>query len=1009
MKVGKKNLYLILWVSSILFLWPNYLKSQKNDRYTLVETVGPAPGTINIPYKKYKFSNGLTLLVHEDHSDPVVYVDVTYHVGSGREIYGRSGFAHFFEHMMFQGSDHVGDEEHFRIITEAGGTLNGTTNTDRTNYFETIPSNQLEVALWLESDRMGWFLDAVTSEKFEVQRATVKNERGQNYDNAPYGLVGEKLREGLYPFNHPYSWSTIGYIDDLNAATLDDLKRFFLRWYGPNNAILTVAGDVQADQVAALVDKYFSDIPSGPPVSAPTSQPVTFEKDRFISYEDNVKMPLIKLVWPTVEQTHPDALALDAVAFALGHGKSSPLYQKLVKTQLAQSASSNHPTFELTGHLEATVYALPGQSLEKIRNTVLECLKELATKGISEDVLRRFKSITETQVLHGLRTVQGKGSRLAYYATFFPTPDYLPRFLKALQELTVLQVNAAMKKYILEKPCLTVSCVPKGQTALLPAPDNVSRPSPPPGFKPDLKEYNNLTYHKPKSSIDRSKKPTPGPAPVVNTPDFTVKTSSKEVSFVVTPYNELPVTDILVNILGGYAKDVASKAGVTPLMASLMRESTENYTAESLSDQLELLGCSLEVSGERDEVSVALSCPNRNLDKGINLLKEVLFYPKFKEDEFKRARDRQLQSLRNQGVNARSIAHNVLCKKSYVPTLAASLPDLGTEETLASLTVEDVKMRHRMLLMHPDLVTVAVVGAIKAEEVPGKLGFLWNWETPFPIPEKPKIPEPDFEASRPGNVPPPGSEQPKEELPPEIKERITQIRRLFAPPKSPPILFNPQEKTTIFFAHKENAAQSQILVAMKGIMYHPLAESFLCRIINFPLGGGFNSRLNQNLREKRGYTYGIRSSFSVSRYNDVWTCAAAVKKEATDTALLEILREIKEYAEKGMTPEEHEFTKKALLLSDALKYESPGQKASYLKMISEFGFVKDIPQRQKELLERVTLLQLNEKARMHFSDKPFTIVVVGDGPTVLPKLLKLGYPVVEVDAFGNDLRATSKN
>src|SRR6476620_11302741 len=215
----------------------------------LVEKVTATPGELVIPYEKWRLPNGLTVIVHEDHSDPIVHVDVTYHVGSARETPGKSGFAHFFEHMMFQGSDHVADEEQFKIVSEAGGTLNGSTNRDRTNYYETVPSNQLEKALWLEADRMGFLLDAVTQKKFEIQRSTVKNERGQNYDNRPYGLQSEVVSKNLYPYGHPYSWLTIGYLEDLNRSNVDDLKNFFLRWYSPNNATLTIGGDVNTVDV----------------------------------------------------------------------------------------------------------------------------------------------------------------------------------------------------------------------------------------------------------------------------------------------------------------------------------------------------------------------------------------------------------------------------------------------------------------------------------------------------------------------------------------------------------------------------------------------------------------------------------------------------------------------------------------------------------------------------------------------------------------------------------------
>ena len=242
--------------------------SMAHSQTKLVEKITKKGNELIIPYEKYILSNGLTLIIHEDNSDPIVHVDVTYHVGSAREEIGKSGFAHFFEHMMFQGSDHVGDEQHFKIVTESGGTLNGSTNRDRTNYYQTVPNNQVEKMLWLEADRMGFLLDAVTQLKFEIQRATVKNERGQNYDNVSYGLAGEVTAKSLYPYGHPYSWLTIGYIEDLNRGNVDDLKNFFLRWYGPNNATLTVGGDVKAAEIVKMAEKYFASIPRGPEVSA---------------------------------------------------------------------------------------------------------------------------------------------------------------------------------------------------------------------------------------------------------------------------------------------------------------------------------------------------------------------------------------------------------------------------------------------------------------------------------------------------------------------------------------------------------------------------------------------------------------------------------------------------------------------------------------------------------------------------------------------------------------------
>jgi zinc protease len=270
------------------------------DGVTFVESVErKTADELVIPYSKYVLDNGLTVILHQDHSDPLVHVDVTYHVGSGREEIGKSGFAHFFEHMMFQGSENVGDEQHFKIVSESGGTLNGSTNNDLTNYYETAPANQLEKMLWLEADRMGFLLDAVTQEKFEIQRDTVKNERGQTFDNRPYGLVTERVGEALHPEGHPYSWSVIGYLEDLDRVDVNDLKKFFLRWYGPNNATLTMGGDIDPEQALAWVAKYYGAIPRGPEVEMPLKPAVTLDKDRYISLEDRVSLPLLFIDLPS--------------------------------------------------------------------------------------------------------------------------------------------------------------------------------------------------------------------------------------------------------------------------------------------------------------------------------------------------------------------------------------------------------------------------------------------------------------------------------------------------------------------------------------------------------------------------------------------------------------------------------------------------------------------------------------------------------------------------------------
>jgi zinc protease len=390
-----------------------YGSAQGPSGARLIERIQPAAGRLVIPYSKYVLPNGLTLVVHEDRSDPVVHVDVTYHVGSAREEIGKSGFAHFFEHMMFQGSDNVADDQHFKILTESGGTLNGTTNRDRTNYFETVPNNQLEKALWLEADRMGFLLDAVTQKKFEVQRETVKNERGQNYDNVPYGLAGEMMVKALYPYGHPYSWLTIGYVEDLNRVDVNDLKNFFLRWYGPNNATLTVGGDVDTARVVALTEKYFGSIPRGAAV-APTRLPLpVLAADRYTTLVDNyARQPQLRIAFPSPPLMHPDEAPLDCLAEILGSGKNSIFYQQLVRTQKALNATAANPTSELAGQFTLTVTPAPGVSLAEMKKLVDESVRSFIRAALPTRISPGSTALPKPASLMDCRVFPGKSASL---------------------------------------------------------------------------------------------------------------------------------------------------------------------------------------------------------------------------------------------------------------------------------------------------------------------------------------------------------------------------------------------------------------------------------------------------------------------------------------------------------------------------------------------------------------------------------------------------------------------
>jgi zinc protease len=433
----------------------------------LLLLVSPAEGRmLNVPVETYSLKNGMRVIIHEDHSAPLVAVNVWYHVGSGREVKGRRGFAHLFEHLLFQGSDHVGDDQHFAIVQEAGGTANGSTNADRTNYFEMVPSNYLETALWLESDRMGFLLGSMTQEKLDNQRDVVKNERRQNYENRPYGMGFIRVGELLFPEDHPYHWPTIGYMEDLTAASLDDVKSFFSQWYGPKNASLVVAGDVKPAEVRKLAEKYFGDIPAGPAPPALTPRPVSLAADKRDVLEDQVTLPQITMAWPTAPLWAPDDAALDMAADLLGRGKASRLYQRMVyRDQAAQSVGALQNSRQLAGGFTVTAQAREGFTLPQMESAIQEELVRLANEGPTARELQRSKNVAESAAVQSLQNLIGKADRLNSYATYRGQPDLFNQDLERYQKVTAEDVRRVVKTYLL-RPRVVLSVVPKGRRDL---------------------------------------------------------------------------------------------------------------------------------------------------------------------------------------------------------------------------------------------------------------------------------------------------------------------------------------------------------------------------------------------------------------------------------------------------------------------------------------------------------------------------------------------------------------
>ena len=922
----------------------------------LIEKVTKQPGQVVIPYEKYVLPNGLTLVVSEDHSDPLVHVDVTYHVGSAREQIGKSGFAHFFEHMMFQGSDHVGDQQHFKLVTAAGGTLNGSTNQDRTNYFETLPSNQLETGLWLEADRMGFLLDAVSQKKFEIQRSTVKNERGQNYDNRPYGLASEYISKTLYPYGHPYSWLTIGYLEDLDRSNVDDLKNFFLRWYGPNNATLTVGGDVKPAEVVKLAEKYFGSIKRGPSVPVQKLAAPQLAADRYVSYTDNIRFPMLQVVFPTVPHGHPDEVALDALADVLGGGKTSLLYKNLVKNQKTVQANAYQQNSELGGFFDFVALPVPGQRLDSIEAVVRSTMKEFEKKGVTDEDVQRFKAQTEARTINGLASVQGKVSQLAAFQTYFNNPNYITVENKELKALTKADVQRVYDKYLRGKHAVILSVLPKSGGVAAAKPDNHTIDQA--GYKAPDYGYAGLKYVKATDTFDRSKQPAAGPNPVVKVPALYQETLPNGLKVVGTKNSEIPAVTIRLSIRGGHRLEqtMPGKAGIAELTASMLNEASEKYTGEQFSAALDKLGSSIFVYGDDNETTVYVQSLNKNLPATMALLDQRLLHPRFDAGDFARVKKQQLEKIANFTNQAGVMADLTYNRLLYGQNNIAGTAVAGTTASVGSLTLDDVKSFYNTYYA-PNVSSLVVVGDVDQATLDGQLAFLKSWAKK--------------DVSIPADV---AGTQPN--------------------------------KTTVYFVNKPGAAQSEIRVGyLTNLKYDATGPYYRAYLANYVLGGAFNSRINLNLRENKGYTYGARSGFSGTRYAGPFTAQAGVRADATAASVKEFMSEITNY-QNGISDEELAFVQTSLGQIDALKYETGQQKAAFLARLVEYDLQPTYVNQQTEILKSLKKEDVQAIAKQYLPADKMYIVVVGDDKQ-LPSLQALGYPVVQLDMEGKPLASAA--
>jgi len=658
---------------------------------------------IDIPYEKFVLDNGLTLLVHEDHKAPIAAVNIWYHVGSKNEKPGKTGFAHLFEHLMFNGSENY-DDDYFQAMERIGATdLNGTTWYDRTNYFQNVPTSALDIALWLESDRMGHLLGAIKQEKLDEQRGVVQNEKRQK-ENQPYSLSDEMIQTACFPKGHPYSWTVIGSMEDLNDASLPDVKEWFKTHYGPNNAVLVVAGDITGQTALDKVKQYFGDIPAGPPTSEHQVWIAKRTGAHRQTAQDRVPQARIYRVWNIPQWGSAQGEYLSLVADVLASGKNSRLYKRLVyEDQIATDVSADAGLYEIAGLFEITATAKPGVELSRVEKALDEELQKFLAGGPTNAELTRIKNQYRASFIRGIERIGGFGGKSDILATnivYGGSPDYYKTTLDRVQKATAADLKNAAVKWLSDGDyVLSITPFPPTSTTA--------------------------------SNVDRSKLPSPGTPPQAKFPDIERAELSNGLKLVLAERHSVPVVDLRLLVDAGYAADNSAAAGAASLAMDMLDEGTKMRSSLQISEQLQMLGSSLGTGAELDVCTVNLNTLKEKLDPSLELFADVVLNPSFPEQEFKRLLQQTLARIQREKVMPVAMALRVFPGLLYGREHAYGCPltGSGTEKSVSAMTREQLANFHKTWFK-PNNSTLVITGDITLAEIKPRLEKLFkNWKS----------------------------------------------------------------------------------------------------------------------------------------------------------------------------------------------------------------------------------------------------------------------------------------
>ena len=884
-----------------------------------------------IPFEAFTLDNGLTLIVHEDKKAPVVAVNIWYHVGSRNERPGQTGYAHLFEHLMFQGSENAPDE-YITTVSAMGATeLNGTTWFDRTNYFQTVPLGALDRLLFLESDRMGHMLGAVDQAVLDEQRGVVQNEKRQR-DNQPYSTVWQHILEQVFPPGHPYSWSTIGSMEDLEAASLEEMHEWFSTYYGPSNSVLVIAGDVDAAEVLEKVDYYFGDIPPGPPLTVQEEWIPRHTAERRMTVQDRVPQERLYLAWSAPRWGTTDSRHLGLAANILGQGKNSRLYERLVyQEQLASDISMQAYALEISGLAILQVSINPGKSIDEVEKIVREELAKLVQKGPTRTELERAQSVARASFIRGIEKVGGfggsKSSVLAEYAVYGGDPGGYRHYLNDIAGATREQVQLAAEHWLGQQAPFVARYLPYPELAT--NSDGADR-----------------------SVIPEQTEPKPA-----RFPTFSRKTLSNGLELVLVERPGIPLINLSLVVTGGYSDDAADGASNAILAMSMLDEGTERRDALEISSELALQGTRLSTSAGLDSSTVTLSALTDNLDKSLDIFADVILNPTFPEAELPRIKSEYLANISQEKNQPVSMALRALPALLYGEghPYAKPLTGSGTESSVNAVTQQSITRWHDQWF-RPNNARLIVVGDTTEADITPRIEKLFaDWRS--------------------GDVP---------------KRNIANVEL----PSEP----------VIYLIDKPDAVQSIIL---SGQLVAPLnnPQEAAIEAMDDVLGGQFSSRINMNLREDKGWSYGARSLIRATAAQRPWLAYAPVQSDQTAPALAEMHREINEFVD-GNPPTEEELrrVRRTNILSLAGRWETGPAVLRDLTSLVTNELSDDHWNTYADRLNGLSLDQVNTAAKTTLRPEQLTWVVIGDRAKIQSELENLGIGEIRLlDAEGNRL------